>query len=62
LATKKGPSPGATSSRRGRFEAAERGTIFLDEIGELSPALQVKLLRVLQERSFERSPALPCTG
>jgi two-component system response regulator PilR (NtrC family) len=46
----KGSFTGATSNRKGLFEAAEQGTIFLDEIGETSPAMQVKLLRVLQER------------
>jgi two-component system response regulator PilR (NtrC family) len=46
----KGSFTGATSNRKGLFEAAHRGTIFLDEIGEMSPAMQVKLLRVLQER------------
>ncbi|MBI5167656.1 MAG: sigma-54-dependent Fis family transcriptional regulator [candidate division NC10 bacterium] len=50
----KGAFTGAVSSRIGRFEAADKGTIFLDEIGDLSPSLQVKLLRVLQEREFER--------
>lgn len=40
--------------RKGRFEIADGGTIFLDEIGDLSPTSQVKLLRVLQEREFER--------
>jgi DNA-binding NtrC family response regulator len=46
----KGSFTGATTNRKGLFEAANRGTIFLDEIGEMSPAMQVKLLRVLQER------------
>jgi Nif-specific regulatory protein len=50
----KGAYTGATVRRVGRFEAADQGTIFLDEIGELPLNLQVKLLRVLQERSFER--------
>jgi two-component system, NtrC family, response regulator PilR len=46
----KGSFTGANANRKGLFEAANRGTIFLDEIGEMSPAMQVKLLRVLQER------------
>jgi len=50
----KGSFTGAHQQRKGRFEMAHGGTIFLDEIGDLSPALQVKLLRVLQEGEFER--------
>ncbi len=50
----KGAFTGATHSRMGRFELANGGTIFLDEIGEMSLPLQVKILRVLQEREFER--------
>lgn len=50
----KGAFTGAVRQKKGRFELADKGTIFLDEIGEVSPAVQVKLLRVLQEKEFDR--------
>lgn len=50
----KGAFTGALKDKMGRFEKADKGTIFLDEIGDISPAMQVKLLRVLQEKEFER--------
>ena len=50
----KGAFTGATTSKPGKFELADKGTLFLDEIGDIPPATQVKLLRVLQEREFER--------
>ena len=50
----RGAFTGAVGNRQGRLEQANRGTLFLDEVGTMSPALQMKLLRVLQEREFER--------
>jgi|YNPMSStandDraft_2_1061718.scaffolds.fasta_scaffold00007_6 DNA-binding NtrC family response regulator len=50
----KGAFTGAIRTKPGKFELADRGTIFLDEIGEISPAIQVKLLRILQHKEFER--------
>jgi two-component system NtrC family response regulator len=50
----KGSFTGASSRRKGRFELADKGTLFLDEVGEIPASVQVKLLRVLQERTFER--------
>jgi Nif-specific regulatory protein len=50
----KGAFTGAVSQKKGRLEIADSGVLFLDEVGELAPSLQVKLLRVLQEREFER--------
>jgi len=50
----RGAFTGATSDRKGRFQLADKGTLFLDEISEVSPAIQVKLLRVLENKQFER--------
>jgi DNA-binding NtrC family response regulator len=50
----KGAFSGATSAKPGKFETADKGTLFLDEIGDVPPPIQVKLLRVLQDREFER--------
>jgi DNA-binding NtrC family response regulator len=50
----KGAFTGAVARKRGRFELAHSGTIFLDEIGEINPSVQIKILRVLQEKTFER--------
>ncbi len=50
---KKGAFTGAAKDKKGRFAVAEKGTLFLDEIGEITPALQIRLLRVLQERTYE---------
>ena len=50
----KGAFTGAVGRKQGKFEVADKGTIFLDEIGEMNPALQSKILRVIQERQFER--------
>src|SRR5678810_1327989 len=50
----RGAFTGAIANRQGRLEQAHRGTLFLDEVGTMSPALQARLLRVLQSREFER--------
>ena len=51
---KRGPFTGAIDTKQGRFERADGGTLFLDEVSEIEPAVQVKILRVLEERAFER--------
>jgi DNA-binding NtrC family response regulator len=50
----KGAFTGATNAKKGRFELAHEGTLFIDEVGEMNPSIQVKLLRVIQEQEFER--------
>jgi transcriptional regulator with AAA-type ATPase domain len=56
-ATRRGSFTGAVYTRAGAFEAADGGTLFLDEIGDISPTVQVKLLRFPEEREFERVEA-----
>ncbi|PWB76314.1 hypothetical protein C3F09_00560 [candidate division GN15 bacterium] len=58
----RGAFTGAVARKRGRFELAENGTIFLDEIGEMSPAMQSKLLRVIEERELVRVGGVDSTG
>ena len=53
-ATRKAPLPAQTRKRIGKFEQCSGGTLFLDEVGDMSPMTQAKLLRLLQEQSFER--------
>jgi transcriptional regulator with GAF, ATPase, and Fis domain len=55
----KGAFTGAVANKKGLFEIAHEGTVFLDEIGDLSPLIQVKLLRVIQEREFMRVGETP---
>ena len=50
----KGSFTGADTNKKGLIEVAEKGSVFLDEIGEMTPVVQVKLLRVLQERKYRR--------
>ena len=58
----KGAFTGAVAQKKGKLEVADGGTVFLDEIGELSPALQAKLLRVLQDHEFDRVGGTKCSA
>src|SRR4030095_14470356 len=61
-AHERGPSPGPTRARPGRFELADGGTLFLDEIGDMPLSMQVKILRALQERKIERVGGVTSIG